>query len=295
MNFQISTSILLLLIAGLLACQQDGSSASEAQVTPGGYAYEVHLSNDGPKAQTGDWVYFNVYWRNDDTIQMSSVDRGQQPFFQVRSLDSAMLAKANPVEQVVPVMSEGDSLTITIPLDTLPSRPPGFEQSENLYMDIKLVDIKSNAELEAEKQAYMADLPEVEATVTEILAKFKAGNLGGELQSTESGLEYVIHEEGSGPKPRPGQTVSVSYYGVLPSGEMFDNSYKAGRPIQFPLGVGQVIRGWDEGLALLPEGTEATLFIPAELGYGAQGRGSIPANSDLIFHVVLEDVGGTNQ
>lgn len=275
----------------LFACQPDGSSGGKGAVTPGGFAYEVHQSNDGPKAQLGDWVYFNIYWRNDDTVQMSSVERGQQPFFQVKTLDSAMLAKSNPVEQVAPLMAEGDSLTVIIPLDTMPSRPPGFEQSDNLYMDIKLVDIKSDAELKAEKQSYMANLRQVKETVTEALAKYLAGNLGSELQKTESGLQYVIHEEGSGPKPTPGQPVSVSYYGMLPSGEMFDNSYQAGQPIQFILGAGRVIRGWDEGIALLNKGTEATLFIPPELGYGAQGQGPIPANSELIFHVVLEDTG----
>lgn len=277
-------------LLGLLACQPGGSQQDKELVTPGGYTYVLHESNDGPKAQMGDWVYFNIYWRNDDTVQMSSVERGQQPFFQVRSLDSALLAKANPVEQVVPYMSEGDSLTIIIPLDTMPSRPPGFEQSENLYMDVVLKDIKGNAELEAEKEAYQARLAEVEEKISDMLAKYKAGSLGQELQTTESGLQYVIHEEGSGPSPQQGQSVAVSYYGVLPSGEMFDNSYRAGQPIRFPLGTGRVISGWDEGIALLKEGAEATFFIPAELGYGAQGQGPIPANSELIFHVVLEDV-----
>ena len=86
------------------------------------------------------------------------------------------------------------------------------------------------------------------------------------------------------------KTVSVNYYGALTDGTVFDNSFERGAPLVFPVGVGQVISGWDEGLMLLNEGSKATFFIPANLGYGENATGSIPANSELIFYVELDEL-----
>jgi len=104
---------------------------------------------------------------------------------------------------------------------------------------------------------------------------------------TASGLEYVITSKGNGKQATAGDKVKVHYTGKLLDGTKFDSSVDRGDPFSFQLGKGQVIKGWDEGIALLVEGDKATLTIPAELGYGAQGSGSIPANSKLIFDVEL--------
>jgi FKBP-type peptidyl-prolyl cis-trans isomerase len=108
--------------------------------------------------------------------------------------------------------------------------------------------------------------------------------------TTPSGLKIDIIKEGNGPLPQPGQKVSVHYTGTLPDGKVFDSSRDRGQPISFPLGAGQVIRGWDEGLSRLKVGTRARLTIPPELGYGARGAGGvIPPNATLIFDVELMD------
>ena len=108
------------------------------------------------------------------------------------------------------------------------------------------------------------------------------------FDKTESGLFYKIIEKGSGIKAEKGQNVSVHYEGSLLSGKVFDSSYKRKEPIDFPLGVGRVIAGWDEGIALLQEGGKARLVIPPNLGYGARGAGRvIPPNATLIFDVEL--------
>ena len=105
---------------------------------------------------------------------------------------------------------------------------------------------------------------------------------------TESGLKVEIMEKGTGQIPQTGDLVSVHYTGSLKSnGEVFDSSYDAGRPFEFPLGKGRVIKGWDEGIALLKVGTQAKLIIPANLAYGDKDNGPIPANSDLVFIVEL--------
>ena len=108
---------------------------------------------------------------------------------------------------------------------------------------------------------------------------------------TSTGLEYVEIKAGTGASPKKGQTVSVHYAGRLENGTEFDNSRKRGEPIKFPLGVGRVIAGWDEGIALMKEGGTATLIIPPNLGYGRQGAGGvIPPNATLIFEVELVEI-----
>jgi len=92
-----------------------------------------------------------------------------------------------------------------------------------------------------------------------------------EVKKTPSGLEYIIIEAGKGPKPKAGQKVKVHYTGKLKDGTVFDSSRNRG-PITFTLGVGQVIKGWDEGIADIKVGGKRQLIIPPDLGYGARGR-----------------------
>lgn len=108
------------------------------------------------------------------------------------------------------------------------------------------------------------------------------------FETTESGLRYQIIQKGSGAKAEKGKTVSVHYKGSLTDGTVFDSSYTRNSPIDFALGMGQVIAGWDEGVSLLSVGDKARFVIPSELGYGSRGAGGvIPADAVLIFDVEL--------
>jgi peptidylprolyl isomerase len=109
--------------------------------------------------------------------------------------------------------------------------------------------------------------------------------------TTDSGLKYYDFQVGDGPRPETGQYVTVHYTGWLIDGAMFDSSLDRGQPFTFPVGAGQVIRGWDEGVATMKVGGKRQLVIPAELAYGEQGAGGvIPPNATLIFEVELLDV-----
>lgn len=110
------------------------------------------------------------------------------------------------------------------------------------------------------------------------------------MDRTDSGLFYEITRKGFGNLPPKGCNVSVHYRGMMPDGTIFDSSYKRNEPISFPLGKGRVIKGWDEGIALLKKGSVAKLVIPSELAYGSRGvDGVIPPDATLIFEVELVD------
>ena len=122
-------------------------------------------------------------------------------------------------------------------------------------------------------------------------AEAEMEKLAAGFNKTASGLRYQILQEGNGTKAEKGKTVSVHYKGQLVDGTVFDSSYKRNQPIDFALGVGQVISGWDEGIQLLSVGDKARFVIPGDLAYGSRGAGGvIPPNATLIFDVELMNV-----
>ena len=142
------------------------------------------------------------------------------------------------------------------------------------------------AKIEADKKKKEEEFA---ANQQKLVDDLKAG-----MQATPSGLYYKITKTTNGVAPKAGDEVSVHYAGKLVDGSEFDSSFKRNQPIEIPIGVGQVIKGWDEGILLLKEGEAATLLIPSELGYGARGAGGvIPPNAWLIFDVELVKVNGS--
>jgi peptidylprolyl isomerase len=110
--------------------------------------------------------------------------------------------------------------------------------------------------------------------------------------TTDSGLKYIVVKEGDGATPQTGNNVTVHYTGTLEDGTKFDSSRDRRQPFSFKIGVGQVIKGWDEGVGTMKVGEQRTLIVPPELGYGQRGAGGvIPPNATLIFDVELLKVG----
>jgi peptidyl-prolyl cis-trans isomerase A (cyclophilin A) len=146
----------------------------------------------------------------------------------------------------------------------------------------KVFEDAKKALVEAEKNKEKAAKDEFEKWVKDNFPAAKA---------TGSGLYYVVQEEGSGKQAEKGKQVSVHYSGTLANGNKFDSSYDRGQPITFQLGVGQVIKGWDEGIALMKEGGKIKLIIPYYLAYGESGRPPvIPPKATLIFDTELISV-----
>ena len=119
-------------------------------------------------------------------------------------------------------------------------------------------------------------------------SKPKSAKSKEKIQMTASGLKYIDNKVGTGPSPKTGQQVTVHYTGRLKDGTKFDSSVDRGQPFTFVIGVGQVIKGWDEGVSTMKVGGKRTLIIPPQLGYGERGAGNvIPPNAELTFDVEL--------
>jgi len=130
-----------------------------------------------------------------------------------------------------------------------------------------------------------------ETPISQVIAMAEAENAN--VVTTPSGLRYIDEVEGTGAMPDAGQTVFVHYTGTLEDGTKFDSSRDRNQPFSFRLGAGQVIRGWDEGIATMRVGGQRRLIIPPELGYGSRGAGGvIPPNATLVFDVELLRIGG---
>jgi len=125
------------------------------------------------------------------------------------------------------------------------------------------------------------------SSADQIQAYLTANNLSAVAQETESGLHYIIEEEGVGPNPVSSSVVTVHYRGTLPDGTVFDSSYERGQPSSFNLNA--VISGWREGMLLFKRGTVGKLIVPFELAYGSTGNGDILPYTIIIFDIELFD------
>ena len=187
-------------------------------------------------------------------------------------LDNKHTVFGNVVEgqDVVDAVAQGDNLE-SVEIIRVGEEAQKWNAIE-AFIGLKGARLKREAALKAESEAKMEQLA--------------AG-----FDRTESGLRYKMIQKGEGKRAEAGKTVSVHYEGSLENGKVFDSSYPRKKPIEFKLGIGQVIEGWDEGIALLQVGDKARFVIPSDLGYGPAGAGGvIPPNATLIFDVELMDV-----
>ncbi len=290
--------IILICTMITMSCQESATGKKKAAIS--GYEYEVFKAGTGDKIEVGDHVYFQMDIM-DDKGELLRTYRNQKvaPSVKVAGAEE-ITRKLNPVIDVISHLTVGDSAIIAIPTDSIPGLSPEYSEIE--YFNYAIIVLESldetaykariteqQAALQAEMAAIKARKPEVVALVEQTIKDYNNGNLN--VQETPTGLQYYIHELGTGDMPVNNGTLTMQYYGALTeSAEEFDNSFDRGRGIPFKVGTGGMIAGWDEAALLLPIGTKASLFIPSELGYGE--RGSAPVigpNADLYFYVEAED------
>ena len=285
----------------LVACATD-----TAQVSQNGY--EIVFHEDAPGEAIGPGgagAYFISAYKNDSLLQAGREMSDEPNKFMLPTAEElGENPQPNPMIDLLQEMSVGDSASVYIAMDTIEQRPPGFDKTDRLRYDLVLVEqytreeyeadeASRRAALEAKLAAYTAREASVADSVRTELSAYKRGAARAGYTTTASGLKYKILQAGTGPAATPGKPVLVSYYGVrVEDGTMFDNSFRSKRPFDFQLGAGQVIRGWDEGIALLREGARAVLAIPAELAYGDSPRpgGPIEPGDELMFYVQVEEV-----
>jgi FKBP-type peptidyl-prolyl cis-trans isomerase len=165
--------------------------------------------------------------------------------------------------------------------------PMEFVQGDKLLVEVRLKNTVEISDFENERRGIYHTDEEQELS----LLRTYLENADVQVEPTESGMYIIILEEGSGPLALPGQTLTVHYTGKSIDGKVFDSSLTRGKPIEFILGAGNVIKGWDEGFTKLRKGSKARFIIPSKLAYGANGFGEeILPYSTLIFEVELIDI-----
>lgn len=288
---------------GAIAC------GPQEKETPTGKKFAIVESGSGAAIQENNIVEFtlNIASATDSTL-FDITETGRE-FAAVKVFPDSVVQQqqaagqpADPLGEMVAMMSEGDSATMKIiASDFFGKMAPPFikDPSQEVVIGIRTVNVYTdeNAYREAmEKQQADAmkkmdeEAEKYIAIDDQLIQDYLKENGIENAQKTASGLYYVIIEQGKGANPTSGASVSVHYTGTLLDGQKFDSSVDRNQPFDFPLGQGRVIAGWDEGIALLNKGSKATLYVPSALGYGGRGAGSmIKPFSVLKFDVELID------
>lgn len=196
------------------------------------------------------------------------------------------------IEDALALMHKGDSALFLIKAEDYYTQtrgvrlPKELDPTENLRFYIKLVNIMSFDEFEKERHAArISDERFEDKLLEEYLERTNTT-----VEPTSSGMYYIVKKEGTGLSPVPGKKVTVHYTGTFIDGQIFDSSYERKKPFTFKLGVGEVIKGWDEGIYKMKVGGKAKLIIPSSLAYGDQQVGPVPPNTTLVFDVELISV-----
>lgn len=231
------------------------------------------------------------YVTEKDSVLLDSYEKGM-PFW----IPVMKPSFKGGLEEAFAALTPGDSGVFKVNADSLFAKtfqqplPKFIPKGSKLTFFIKSEKVMTQQEAMMDQQTSMMAFMEKQNKVDDSKIQAYIKEKGLQPQKTNSGLYYVVTQEGNGQKPAPGKMVAVNYTGTTLDGKEFDSSKKQGKPIEFPIGQGAVIRGWDEGIALLSKGSKATFLVPSTMAYGPQDSPEIPANSVLRFDVELVDI-----
>lgn len=290
-------------LTGLLSCQDMQSQKETIQTTKSGFQYNIAKDVAGTNIKGGQYALLHSrMMHKDSVISDTRINPGRPTVVKVEAAAAQRKGGSAPVQDLLELMSIGDSARLYYPVDSFPTKPPRLKDFKEVTYDLVVVDVFETEEelqtyMTAEREKVNAPLKEAQSREKEVADamavfydSFKRGEKDALWQTTPTGLKYIVLEKGpSGLKANPGQIVRVSYYGFLvKDGSLFDNSYKRGDTYDFPVGKAQVMKGWDEAFALLGKGDKAVLYVPTALAYGERGfPGFIGPNEDLLFYVEL--------
>ena len=291
-------AIAMLLVGSLSACTEKSPYPGYEKNESGLY-YQFFTQNTGELPNVNDLLDVAISCCvNDTTFIIPATENTMQlvePLFK------------GDIFEGMAMMHKGDSASFIVNIDSTfvkmfhqPTLPEEFKSTDVMRFEVRLDDFYPESEYPArmaakvkaaadEKIAKMkSDHPEETQQAAQDLAAFLEKNKI-DAQPTESGLIYVMTQEGNGEKPEAGQMVQVHYTGRLLDGKVFDSSVERGEPISIPIGMGRVIPGWDEGIQMMSKGETGILYIPYYLAYGERDMGEIPPFSNLVFEVELVD------
>lgn len=292
--------------AVLVSCGQKAGKYPGYEKVEENLYVQYHENNDtGRTVQVGDVVKMSmVYTTENDSVLMDSRTSGQDVQLQVSEA-----AYVGDIMGAFIGMNAGDSASMIISADSfflktaqMPQLPDFIKPSSILKFTVKVKGVQSMEEIEAAQQK--AQQAQLEAEKAQRQAYLEENNITE--TPTQSGLIFVSKKKGSGKQAETGKKVKVYYEGKLLDGTYFDTNVKTTAqeqglyderrepygPLEFTLGEGRVIQGWEEGIAMMKEGGKATLIIPSDLAYGANPRpgGPIKPFSTLVFEVELIEV-----
>ena len=296
----VTMAALAMLMAGTMSACGEKNPNSGFQKSKNGLFYQFFNKNEGNLPQLGDLLELSIGCKVNDTTVIIPVMEN------IMQLQESQFA--GDLFEGLAMMHKGDSAAFIVDIDSTfkklmgqPQLPEGFSSSDEMRFNVRLDDFYPESEY-AKRMAVKAkkaseeriakmkeDHPEETANAAQQLTDYLNDNKIV-VEPTASGLCYVMTTEGNGEKPQVGQMVKVHYTGKLLDGTVFDSSVERGQPFQFPLGVGQVIPGWDEGIQLMSKGEKVVLYIPYYLAYGDRAAGDkIVPFSNLMFEVELID------
>ena len=284
----------LLVTATMMSCGQK-TPFPGYKPTGSGLYYKQIVAGTGDKLEMGDIIKVRLaYYLGDsllfttDNLPEPAYDKVQESVFQ------------GDLYEGFRMMHVGDSMSFMINSDSTfrkqfhaPILPNFVKPDVFLRWEVVVDEAITEEEFQQMQMEKMAaqqkEAAAMQQKADEDFAAYLVAN-GIKAKPQESGLVYVCTKKGKGPKPTANQKVKVHYTGKLLDGRVFDSSIERGEPIEFQLGVGQVIRGWDEGIALMSKGEKGILYIPSNLGYGPRQAGElITPYSNLMFEVELVD------
>ena len=299
LNFKKTIIYLFALIVAGTACNKSISY----ETSPTGLKYHFFEDKEGEKAKVGDFMTLHFIYTCKDTTGKDSVLRNTWKDGMPIQVIVQQSSFKGGLEEGLQMLSVGDSVAFSLNTDSLfkktfmAPRPAFIDSASDIVFYMKVLKIqnkeefeKDQAKLMEERKAKMeAEMAAQKTKDAELINAYVAQN-NLTVKTTESGVTYVITQQGKGANVQKGQKVKVHYVGKLLNGTEFDSSIGKD-PFEFIVGVGQVIPGWDEGLQLLNKGSKATLIIPSTLAYGPMAMGDrIPANSILLFDVEIVDI-----